>query len=158
MMRGYLVDPFAKTVTEVETTGYPHFKELIDVDMIAAVTIRVYTGNSMMTPKRDTVWVDDEGLLKEGEQKFFQVSSYDQPLAGKGICLGTDEEGETVGAYMQFDLFKSMVTFPKVELDHMESIPEGTTEFSPIFNEEIPVVGSYPVFRPASETESDDKV
>lgn len=159
-MRGYLVDPFTKTVTEVDTTGYPHFKTLIEVDIIAAVNIAEYPENSdTLYSKRDTVWVDDEGLLKSGEQAFFQVKGYNQPLAGKGILLGSDEEGETVGAYMQFELFKSMVSFPDVELDHMESIPEGTMEKSPLFGDEpIPVIGSYPVFRQKSTTESDEQV
>lgn len=158
MMRGYLVDPFTKTVTEVETTGYPHFKELIEVGLIAAVTVAVYEDNKSMIPPRDTVWVDDEGLYVK-DQAYFHVIGYNQPLAGKGILLGTDAEGETVGAYMEFEPFKALVSFPDVELDHMESIPEGTTEVHPAFGDEpIPVVGSYPVFRPKSKTPSDNEV
>jgi hypothetical protein len=154
-MRGYLVDPFNKTVTDVETDGYPHFKTLIGVDLICTVTVRVYDKGEFIPP-RDTIFLDDEGLYVK-DQAYFLVAGYAQPLAGKGILLGTDAEGETVGAYMEFDEFKKMVSFIDVELDHMESIPEGTTEKHPIFGDEpVPVFGSYPVFRHKSKSPSDE--
>lgn len=146
-MRGYLIDPFERTVTEVETTGYPHFKELIDVGMICAVTIAVYQDSG----GRDTIWLDDEGLYVEG-QEFFKCVGYPDPLAGKGILLGTDAGGDTVGAYMEFDQFKPLISFPSVELDHMEPIPEGTT--SELWGEKVPVFGSTAVFRHKSKTPS----
>lgn len=155
-MQGYLVDPFEKKVSRVSTSGYPHFKELIKVDLICAVTVKVYDDGSFMS-KRDTLWVDDEGLYVK-DQAYFQVEGYAQPLAGYGILLGTDEEGETVGAYMEFKPFKRMISFlPNIELDHMESIPEGTTEVHPAFGDKpIPVIGSFPVFRHKSKSPSDD--
>jgi hypothetical protein len=54
--------------------------------------------------------VDDEGLLKP-QEGFFIYEGYRQPLAGNGLVLGTDEEGESVDPKMTLEELKSRVTF-----------------------------------------------
>lgn len=44
---------------------------------------------------RDVIFVDDEGLFKPVYQ-FFGVKGFPQPLAGRGIVLGSDREGNAV--------------------------------------------------------------
>ena len=85
-LRGILIDPYQKSITEVHVGEYPAWKELIEVDMICAVTLHWYDDGSM-----ETLWIDDEGLLNEKNQgPFFSVTSHPQPLAGKGIIFKTD--------------------------------------------------------------------
>jgi hypothetical protein len=88
-MRSILIDPFTRTVTEVEYTGdYKQIYDLIDCDTYDVARINQHG---------DGIFVDDEGLFKEQEQKFFLHEDYPQPLAGKGLVLGCDmETGESV--------------------------------------------------------------
>jgi hypothetical protein len=87
-MKAYLIDPFARTVTQVEYSGdYKEISALIGCQLFDAVRIGA---------NGDTIFVDDEGLLN-GPTEFFKHSSYPSPLAGKGLVLGTDDEGESVG-------------------------------------------------------------
>ena len=85
--KAILIDPHSQTVQPVEWNGdYKHIYELTGCDCYDVARINKHG---------DGVFVDDEGLFKE-EQAFFLVSGYPQPLAGKGLILGVDEEGESV--------------------------------------------------------------
>ena len=44
----------------------------------------------------DLICVDGNGLLKGPVYQFFGVKGYPQPLAGRGLVLGTDDEGDRV--------------------------------------------------------------
>lgn len=48
-------------------------------------------------PQGDHLYVDDEGLLKKFEdvKGVFMIDGQPQPLAGNGLIMGCDEEGES---------------------------------------------------------------
>jgi len=93
-MNAYLIDPFTKTVKLVEYSGdYKEIYQYIDCDCFTTVTI-----NAM----DDTIFVDDEGLFKEF-QTFFQHANYKQPLAGYGLVLGCDSEGNSCNPKISID-------------------------------------------------------
>ena len=80
---GYLVDPVEKTVTEVVLSdNYRAIYPLLECDTFDMVTINA---------EGDGIFVDDEGLLKEG-QSFFQIDGCPSALAGRGLVLGCYEE------------------------------------------------------------------
>lgn len=80
-----LIDPFEKTITPVYYDGDFHsIYTLIDCGTFDVVRCGKYD-----------LFVDDEGLFKEN-QAFFMVADYPQPLAGKALVTGCDEEGNTV--------------------------------------------------------------
>lgn len=138
-MRAILIDPEAKTITEVEYTGdYKNIYEHIGADCFTAVGIDHYENED-----RETIFVDDEGLYRE-PQYFFIWQGYDQPLAGKGLILGTNAEGESVATSYGLDYVKSMVRFVDVELSHFEEV-SGTTNWHGI---EMPMVGQRAIFKP----------
>ena len=94
-MNAYLIDPFAKTVTEVEYGGnYQEIYQLIDCDTFDVVRIN---------NKGDAIFVDDEGLINGKPQAFFMYQDYPQPITGKGLVLGSDTEGETTAPRISFD-------------------------------------------------------
>ena len=98
----YLIDPFAKPVTSVEWNGdYHHISQLIGADCYDLARINRHG---------DGVFVDDEGLFKE-EQAFFRVAGYPQPLAGKGLILGCDAEGESVAPSITLEDATDLVSF-----------------------------------------------
>lgn len=88
-MRSILIDPFNKTVTEVEYSGnYQQIYDLIDCDTYDCARINRHG---------DAIFVDDEGLMRETPQAFFLHEDYPQPLAGKGLVLGCRmSDGETI--------------------------------------------------------------
>jgi hypothetical protein len=87
-MKSILIDPFEKTVTEVEHTGdYRHIYDLIKCDTFTCVQIS----------RTDAVYVDDNGLLGNlEEQQFFSLLPlWHEPLAGRGLILGVDSKGDS---------------------------------------------------------------
>jgi hypothetical protein len=105
--RGILINPFDRTVTEVEQRldDYRQIYVALSTD-----EHKVDCFTTVEVSPRDTLWVDDEGLLK-GETKFFELEGYRQPLAGCGLILGHDGNGESVGTTIPLELVKSKVRF-----------------------------------------------
>lgn len=107
-MKAYLIDPFERTVTEVQYNGeYRHIYELIKADTYTAVQI---------TPQQDVIFLDDEGLYAGEHQRFFLYSDYPQPLAGRGLVLGTDREGESVEPKITLDEVEALVRWAPANL------------------------------------------
>jgi hypothetical protein len=102
IMKAYLIDPFAKTVTEYEYNG--DYKSIY-------VFIDASTFDVARLDKGDGIYIDDNGLISGKHQEFFLVQGYPTPLAGKGLLLGCDNEGNSTSPHLTFDEFTSMVTF-----------------------------------------------
>lgn len=84
-MNAYLIDPFARTITEVEHNG--DYREIYKF-------INASTFDVARLDDGDGMYIDDEGLFKD-EQAFFLHKGYGQPLAGKALVLGCDDEGNS---------------------------------------------------------------
>ena len=144
-LRAILIDPHNKSITEVMTEPYPAWKSLIDVEYIAAVTIGQHKDGCC-----ETVWIDDEGLLNEKKDgPYFSVRGYNQPLAGKGLVLLTDQEGESRSTRMTVEQLELIITWPNVKFVGHENIPEHT-EVHPIFGE-VFVTGTTAKFEPKED-------
>jgi len=88
MISGLLIDPFEQTITEVELSENSTFAD-------AKKHMQLDGPLDVVTLSDDTmVVVDDEGLLKNNN-RYFKLSEFHQPLAGRAIIVGYDEEGET---------------------------------------------------------------
>ncbi|MGF6981402.1 hypothetical protein QFZ99_000878 [Paraburkholderia atlantica] len=91
-MYAYLIDPFARTVTQVgrikTQSGENRLREiytLIDCECITAVGPENAEG--------DIFYVDDEGQFREDQAWFFCRLFPHQPLAGKALWVGTTDHG-----------------------------------------------------------------
>jgi len=85
--KAILINPFTRSITEVEYNGdFNEIYKLIGCDTFTIAPI---------THRGDGIFIDDEGLFKFN-QAFFKHDGYPQPLAGCGLIMGCDEEGETV--------------------------------------------------------------
>ena len=103
-MKSYLIDPIAKTVTQVEHNGdYREIYKFIGADYFDVARL----------PNRDGIFVDDEGLLRnEPELPAFSVGHlYGGVLVGKGLVLGCNERGETVEPKISFEALRDAVIF-----------------------------------------------
>jgi len=89
MMQAILIDPFTQTIEAVDYSGdYKDIYSLLECDLFTTV-YRV-----VVTAMADTLYVDDEGLYVE-DQKFFKLKGYPQPLAGRGLVLGSTDDGDS---------------------------------------------------------------
>lgn len=99
-MRAYLIDPQLCSITEVEYNGDFHqIYELIDAPAFDIASVG---------KKGDCIYVDDEGLLKPGNCIF---RADDRGLAGKGLVLGTNAEGESVEPSMTLAELRNRVVW-----------------------------------------------
>lgn len=101
-MRAILIDPFKQSITDVEYSGDYH-------DIYKLIGCETFT-IAPITHRGDAIFVDDEGLFKP-DQAFFKHDGYPQPLAGKGLILGCDEDGETVEPTVTLEEMKAATQF-----------------------------------------------
>ena len=104
MMKAILIDPKARTVIDVECGNdledyYAHLQcRLFDVRTLSNFG--------------DVMYFDDEGLLSGEPLHFFALGgNMGSPFCGRGLILGTGEEGKTVGARFTADEIRHLVTF-----------------------------------------------
>ena len=106
MMKAILIDPFAETVEVVDYSG--NWEEISDL-----IECRYF--DIVRVDDKESLYIDDEGLYTEN-QRFFKWDGYPHPLAGRGLILGTNEEGESIDTDMETEDVEKLVTF----------LPEGT--------------------------------
>lgn len=86
-MKAILIDPELNMVKEVDYSGdFNEIYKLIDCSTFTCVDL----GDG------ETLYLDDEGLFKN-ETYLFQMKGAYQPFAGKGLILGTNDEGDSIG-------------------------------------------------------------
>jgi hypothetical protein len=102
-----LIDPYKEEVTDVTYNG--DYKQIYD-------HIRVDCFTLVRLADDDDVFVDDEGLLKlDSSTKFFALPDYPQPLAGYGLILGNDSEGESISAHHDAAFYRERVKFMDIQ-------------------------------------------
>jgi hypothetical protein len=146
--RGYLIDPKERKITHVhhDTRHYQEIYKLIDCEPSPFTVVEL--------PNRDVIFVDDEGLLKE-PRYFFTIKGYPQPLAGKGLVLGTGPDGQTVSAKMSFQELGEMVGYVELSVRGWQEV-EGKMDH-PLLGKDTPYFGSQPIFGPpTTEDETND--
>jgi hypothetical protein len=106
IMKALLIDSKNKVVKQIEIGE--HFTEIskaIDCETFSAPHI---------LENEDTMYCDDEGLLKN-PQHFFLLDTYPQPIAGNGLILGCDDEGDSIDVKTTLDELISRVTFMNID-------------------------------------------
>jgi hypothetical protein len=139
-MRAILIDPYNETISEVEHTGG------IDsiYKLLSGPERKVGTFTIVGLGKGETLYVDDEGLL-HNPTHFFQWQGYHQPLAGRGLILGS-KRSEDAATKLSLDEAKARVRWANnLQYEGSDPIPEGTKTIHPVLGEMF-VVGSTPVF------------
>ena len=106
-MRVILINPFDETVKEAVYGG--DFREIYDLIGCRTFTVQ-------MIDEDNDLFLDDEGLLIEGNQRYFSWSG--RNFAGMGLIMGHDDEGETTAT--TYDL--------QEVIDRVEFLPEGHRE------------------------------
>lgn len=101
MTKALLIDAGNQTITEVEVNGLRDMQQFVGGYIEAAY----------FWEDRTVLYVDEEGLLKAQDQ-FFRISVRpDQPLAGNGLLVGSDAEGENADVTLSLAEVIPMVEF-----------------------------------------------
>ena len=111
-MKAILIDPFDQSVSEVEYNGdYKEIYNLTDCRTFDVVSL----------DDTNDIYVDDEGLLKN-PTRYFRIFSYNTmrlvTLAGKGLILGHNDDGETIATTLNANEYAETIQF----------LPEGYVE------------------------------
>jgi hypothetical protein len=102
MKKAILINPENNTITEVEI-GEGISEIYAQIECRAFDIVRL----GKKGKQENDVYVDDEGLL--GEIKFGFSIGNSQPLAGKGLILGCNNQGESVDTNLTLEEAKSNV-------------------------------------------------
>lgn len=108
IIKAILIDPFACKVEPVEYEA----DQLNIYSLLSHASQPVDTFDcvrSDLLHSLDVIYVDDNGLLFD-PQRFFVFAGHHQPLAGKGLILGTDENGMS-DALTPLDIVRIAVIF-----------------------------------------------
>lgn len=109
-IKAILIDPFEMTVSEVDYGGeMADIYRLIDADLF---TVAGFGEDG------DGVYVDDEGLFK-ATQRFFKLDGYPQPLAGKGLILGSNDGGESVAPVTTLESVRASIRWVQPLSQHL---------------------------------------
>ena len=109
-MRAILIDPANQTITEVDYDGdYQSIYKLIDCQTFTS---------AFVFENEDSLYVDDEGLW--GATDFFMINGVLQPLAGRGLIIGSDDEGGSIAAKSDIDDLDIHFVIPIQFPDHLE--------------------------------------
>lgn len=98
-MRGILINPFDEIIKVVVLTGnYKEIYALIECRTFDCVDIDEY----------NTMYIDDEGLLKE-PNRYFSIQG--RNYAGSGLIIGNNDEGESIDSTLTVEQIKDMISF-----------------------------------------------
>lgn len=93
-MRAIFIDAKNRKVQEINFEGdFQAIQKQIGVDTFTVCGMR----------DNDACYVDDEGLLNGTKDFFSNPNIYPHPLAGNGLILGTDDEGESTDCKVTLD-------------------------------------------------------
>lgn len=100
-MKAILIDSENRTIKEVDHPGgIDSIYKYLNCDCFAVITLSEQEG----------IYVDDEGLLHD-PQHFFKFVNYPQPIAGNGLVVGVDSDGEDVGTKLTVEYFEDKIKF-----------------------------------------------
>ena len=103
-MQAYFINPFSQNVTTVDYDGdYKSISRMIDASRGCFDVVRLYQN-------QDAAFVDDEGLYVN-DQAFWIHRNYPQPLAGKALVLGCDDEGDSIAPKTSFETLQDDIRF-----------------------------------------------
>lgn len=149
-MRGVLIDPFTKTIKEVEWKEKGDGSELarilkfLETDDLDSVRISDHRPMGF-----DVIWVDGEGLFKPN-QRYFKFADYPQPLAGKGLVLGVSEDGRTVSTLIDEGWVKSRVSWARPDLKFVRT--DIIRDVETVYGVKMNVTRMTPIFSTADGT------
>lgn len=110
-IRAILIDAEKRTISEVEIDK----DDIQDIYKLLRIDSPFDCVPWSQSKPGETVYVDDEGLLKR-PKFFFRCPGYPEWLAGNGLIIGTGEQGESKSTELSLSEVKAQVLFGASEL------------------------------------------
>lgn len=105
-MRALVINPNTKTVDEVFCDG--SLRDIYRLTQTQVIT-------SIVVDQDHHMYLDDEGLLRQNP-RFFLFARYPQPLAGCGLILAHDREGNEVSTTLSLSAIRGAVQWARPDL------------------------------------------
>lgn len=100
-MRAYLIDPTARTVTEVEHDG--------SLESVYRLTNSACVAAARFNRLGDFVYVDEDASAQPSD--FFTIPGLPEPLAGRGLVLGGGADGQDAEPAVSLAELREVVGF-----------------------------------------------
>ncbi len=144
-LRALLIDPDAKTVTRVEYDGnYRSISRLIENGSRPFDALDLGEGES--------IFFDDEFLLNDdGEPRAYftlvgPVFTFATPIGGKGLVLGVNGEGESVGTLIDIKRLEANLRFDRRRIVGWTPGSSEKVTDHPVLGECCIIKGPAPIF------------
>jgi len=99
-MKAFLINVKDQTISEVEYDGnFKSIYKLCGWDCFTTIQLNL---------KRDTLYVDDNGLLGD-PVGWFGIAGYAQPLANNALVLGTNGRGNSTAPTVKIDWIEKRI-------------------------------------------------
>ena len=116
-IKGLLINPEDESITEIEIRkGGGCLQDLYDkigCDCVDCIRHGIILTLSRVN-KKDDIWIDDEGMLKADQRPFWRLPLYQQDIAGRGVVLSVDDEGDCISHTLtaeQIEELKAVIRF-----------------------------------------------
>lgn len=118
ILHGILIDPVVRECSVVEMDADNVLQSLYDHLGCDMVELCAHQSNG------DAIYVDEEGLFKEGLRSF-QVFGAHQPFFGRGLILGHDSEGNSTAPRLPYLAWINNISFsPQFEVGSVTPVEE----------------------------------
>ena len=99
------IDVVKKEIYEIEmTTDFKEIYKHLDCDLFTCISSKTIAPG-------DTIYIDDEGLLREDPIGAFSIRGVSQVLSGHGLIIGSDDQGDSISCITPLDVIKQLVRF-----------------------------------------------
>lgn len=93
-MKAIKINPMDMQITEIDL---PEMEDgSVDVEAIRAHLECKYFDVVRINSRGDGIFVDDEGLYRQGIQGVFRTTWYPEPIIGCGIVMGCSPSGDSI--------------------------------------------------------------
>ena len=93
-MKAIKINPMDMQITEIDL---PEMEDgSVDVNAIRAHLECKYFDVVRINHEGDGIYVDDEGLYRQGIQGVFRTTWYPEPIIGCGIIMGCNASGDSI--------------------------------------------------------------
>ena len=108
-MLAFLINPETENIEVVEYDGdFRNIQQMIEARLFTTVCIKYDEEKGISTD----IYVDDEGMLDlQPTTKFFKHQDYIYPLAGKGLVLSGDTEGESISPMISKEELEKKISY-----------------------------------------------
>lgn len=106
-MRGVLIDPRAKTVTEVEADDWNDTESIYETIQCRTFEVMSRAGGLAV---RDALYVDEEAMILRPSDPTFSFKGVGR-LVGLGLIVGHTKDGDCASARTSLHALKKLVLF-----------------------------------------------